>query len=41
MQVVDYLKAAMKSLWPGKSTDAVVADIVGSRKLKVIRKHSC
>lgn len=35
MQVVEYLKAAMKSLWPGKSTDAVVADIVGSRKLKV------
>lgn len=37
MQVVEYLKAAMKSLWPGKSTDAVVNEIVGSRKLKVGR----
>lgn len=40
MQVVEYLKNAMKSLWPGKSTDAVVNEIVGSRKLKVGRQFT-
>ncbi|XP_050712311.1 tyrosine-protein phosphatase non-receptor type 23-like isoform X2 [Eriocheir sinensis] len=39
MQVVEYLKNAMKSLWPGKSTDAVVNEIVGSRKLKMWRRY--
>ncbi|XP_071546877.1 uncharacterized protein mop isoform X2 [Panulirus ornatus] len=39
MQVVDYLKAAMKSLWSGKSSDAVITEIVGSRKLKMWRRY--
>ncbi|XP_042207473.1 tyrosine-protein phosphatase non-receptor type 23-like [Homarus americanus] len=39
MQVVEYLKAAMKSLWSGKSSDAVVTEIVGSRKLKMWRRY--
>nr|XP_053638319.1 tyrosine-protein phosphatase non-receptor type 23-like isoform X2 [Cherax quadricarinatus] len=39
MQVVEYLRAAMKSLWSGKSTDAVVTEIVGSRKLKMWHRY--
>nr|XP_045622432.1 tyrosine-protein phosphatase non-receptor type 23-like isoform X2 [Procambarus clarkii] len=39
MQVVEYLKAAMKSVWSSKSSDTVVTDIVGSRKLKMWRRY--
>ncbi|XP_064081068.1 tyrosine-protein phosphatase non-receptor type 23-like isoform X2 [Macrobrachium nipponense] len=39
MQVVEYLKTAMKNLGSAKSTDAVITEIVGSKKLKMWRKY--
>lgn len=35
MQVVEYLKAAVKTLWGGKLSEATITEIVGSKKLKV------
>ncbi|CAL4109334.1 unnamed protein product, partial [Meganyctiphanes norvegica] len=39
MQVVEYLRTAMKNLAHGKAQDAAVADIVGSRQLKTWQRY--
>ncbi|KAK7056558.1 Tyrosine-protein phosphatase non-receptor type 23 [Halocaridina rubra] len=39
MQVVEYLKTAMKNLGSAKGSDAVITEIVGSKKLKVWRRY--
>ncbi|XP_068222752.1 LOW QUALITY PROTEIN: tyrosine-protein phosphatase non-receptor type 23-like [Palaemon carinicauda] len=39
MQVVEYLKTAMKNLGSAKSADAVITEIVGGKKLKMWRKY--
>ena len=35
MQVVEYLRIAMKNLDQGKSQDVALSEIVGSKQLKV------